>query len=112
MSTQVVDRRQRSLDFEPKLLGPPADFDGPAYAPRFDRERLTTQLARIRDLMLDGAWRTLREIEAATGYPAASVSAQLRHLRKARFGAYRVTKRRRGAATAGLFEYHVAKGEV
>jgi hypothetical protein len=41
------------------------------------------------------AWRSLAEIARATRYPEASVSAQLRHLRKSRFGGYRVRKRLR-----------------
>lgn len=82
-------------------------FDGAVYVPRVDDVRLTGQLRRVFDLMSDGRWRTLAEIEQATGDPAASVSAQLRHLRKSRFGAHRVEKRRRGAAEAGLWEYQL-----
>ena len=83
-------------------------FDGPDIDPKLDGARLERQHERIRDLMLkDGAWRTLDEIAAATGDPVASVSAQLRHLRKAKFGSYRVLKRRRGAPSSGLFEYQV-----
>jgi hypothetical protein len=52
-------------------------------------------------------WRTLEEIRALTGEPAASISAQLRHLRKPRFGSYRVEKRNRGSESHGLFEYRV-----
>lgn len=80
---------------------------GPAYEEALDKSRLTEQLERIRDLMVDGDWRTLGEIAAITGDPEASVSAQLRHLRKPRFGAYTVEKRRRGLVTTGLWEYRV-----
>ena len=83
-------------------------FNGPAYSPKHDHARLTGQIARIRALMLDGCWRTLSEIEAATGDPAASISAQLRHLRKPKFGSHRVDKRTRGQRSAGLYEYRVA----
>ncbi len=79
-------------------------FTGDDYVPARDRERLTRQHERIRDLMLDGAWRTLGEISLATGDPPASVSAQLRHLRKARFGAFTVQKRYAGN---GLYTYRV-----
>lgn len=82
-------------------------FDGPDYREQLDAARLAGQHERIRDLMLDGVWRTLGEIGDALGYPEASVSAQLRHLRKPRFGAYIVEKRRRGEEGAGLFEYRV-----
>lgn len=82
-------------------------FNGSDYAHAIDAPRLARQHERIRDLMLDGQWRTLAEIETATGDPAASVSAQLRHLRKERFGSYLVEKRARGDRAVGLFEYRV-----
>jgi len=62
-----------------------------------------TQLEAIRELMLGasltGAWLTLAEIAEATEFGEASISAQLRHLRKPRYGCYRVEKRRRDLAT-------------
>lgn len=82
-------------------------FAGPAYSPKHDQARLTKQLDRIRETMRDGAWRTLAEISAATGDPQASVSAQLRHLRKISHGSHRVDRRRRGEAKRGLFEYRM-----
>ncbi len=57
--------------------------------------------------MRDGKWRTLDEIATFTGDPHASVSAQLRHLRKARFGGHKVEKRARGDRHCGLFEYRL-----
>lgn len=87
----------------------PPRFNGPDYDPALDQHRLTTQLDRIRALMLDGTWRTLAEIAQQTGDHEASVSAQLRHLRKPRFGAYQVFKRRRGDEHRGLFEYQVLR---
>ena len=82
-------------------------FDGPEYRKAHDAERLSAQHARIRDLMLDGCWRSIREIARVTGDPEASVSAQLRHLRKERFGGYTVERRARGDRSTGLFEYRV-----
>jgi|SRR5579872_3239434 len=67
-----------------------------------------TQIEVIRDLMLSarmhGAWLTLAEIAEATQYGEASISAQLRHLRKPQHGRYAVEKRRRyfGASEAAL----------
>ena len=78
-------------------------FDGPDVTVE-DTARLTGQIERIYALMEDGAWRTLEEIEAATGAPQASISAQLRHLRKRRFGSHAIAKRRR---TQGTWEYRV-----
>ncbi len=61
-----------------------------------------TQLAAIRDLMLAastrGEWLTLAEIAEPTEFGEASISAQLRHLRKPRHGRYCVEKRRRRSA--------------
>lgn len=82
-----------------------ARFNGSDYDPELDYKRLTGQIKAIYDLMIDGQFRTLREIEMATGYPQASISAQLRHLRKPRFGSLVINKQRRGERTSGLFEY-------
>lgn len=82
-------------------------FDGPEYDKELDQRRLTGQLLRIFDLMKDAKWRTLDEIHKKTGDPASSISAQLRHLRKPRFGSHTVARRRRGDRTKGLFEYQL-----
>jgi hypothetical protein len=64
-----------------------------------------TQLEAIRELMLGaskrGEWLTLAEIAAPTEFGEASISAQLRHLRKPQHGAYCVEKRRRRSRTEG-----------
>ncbi len=85
-------------------------FDGSDYRPAVDDARLTTQALRLFNCMQDGQWRTLNEITAATGDPQASISAQLRHLRKKRFGGHTVNKRNLGQ---GWFEYQliVNRGE-
>ena len=85
-------------------------FDGPSIESR-DVERLGRQLDAVRKLMLDGEWRTLREITLHTGASEAGASARLRDLRKARFGGY-VVSRRRVPGTLGLFEYQVLKPEA
>lgn len=58
-----------------------------------------TQLAAIRELMqrafARGVWLTLGEIAEVTEFAEASISAQLRHLRKPHHGGHRVEKRRR-----------------
>ena len=82
-------------------------FNGPAYDPEFDHARLTGQIQRVYDLMKDHEWRTLGEIEAETGDPQASISAQLRHLRKRRFGQHVVLKRPKGERENGLWEYQL-----
>jgi hypothetical protein len=64
-----------------------------------DAEDLRTQVEVIRDVMLSASdcntWLTLHEIAEMTRFGEASISAQLRHLRKPAFGGYRVDKRRR-----------------
>ena len=88
------------------MVQEPLRFNGPEYQPERDNPRLGAQLERIFNLMRDGEWRTLREIAAVTGDPESSVSAQLRHLRKPRFGEHMVERRKRGPG-GGLFEYRV-----
>lgn len=82
-------------------------FNGPDYEPENDKARLSKQHVRIRELMRDGKWRTLNEIADVTCDPPASISAQLRHLRKQRFGSWIVKKRRRGDRKHGLYEYRL-----
>jgi len=82
-------------------------FDGETYEPAPDHARLTSQLDRVLDLMRDGAWRTLSQIQQCCGGSDASVSARLRDLRKDKFGGRVVERRRMAPATAGLFEYRV-----
>jgi|TARA_R110000851_G_scaffold251458_1_gene403942 Fic family protein len=81
-------------------------FNGATYDPILDKKRLTSQVRRIYSLMIDGKWRTLQEIEEITKCPQASISAQLRHLRKARFGSNTVNKKR-NAIGSGLYEYQL-----
>ena len=90
----------------PSLFDTSPRFDGPCFDPALDQARLTKQLGRVFDAMSDGAWWTLDAIATATGDPHASVSAQLRHLRKPRFGGYAVEKRRRNA-DGGTWEYRL-----
>lgn len=96
----------------PSLFDTIPRFDGAAFDPALDQARLTKQLGRVFDLMRDGCWRTLREISAGTGDPESSISAQLRHLRKPRFGSYTVQKRRCDLPESGCFEYRLLVGDV
>jgi hypothetical protein len=56
------------------------------------RQVLPTQREVLRDVMLAagkyGAWMTLGELARLTRYGETSISAQLRHLRKANCGGY------------------------
>ncbi len=79
-------------------------FDGADVDDERDTPRLTGQLRAILDLMADHRWRTLSAIAATTGAPEASVSAQLRNARKARFGSHTVERRH---VCNGLYEYRL-----
>lgn len=83
-------------------------FNGPEYDPQHDKTRLSKQHERIKELMKDGRWRTIQEISEITNDPGPSVSAQLRHLRKERFGGFLIERRSRGNRIKGLFEYRLA----
>lgn len=86
---------------------PLPNHDGETYAPGLDKMRLNGQLRRVYDLMRDGEWRTLWEIQGFIGGSEAAISARLRDFRKEKFGGYEVMSRRRGAARDGLHEYRL-----
>jgi hypothetical protein len=89
----------------------------------YDARRLRSQREVIRDVMLAAAdcdtWLTLGELRALTRYGEASISAQLRHLRKLENGGYDVSKQRRedavgtGASADGrgecVWEYRILR---
>jgi len=79
-------------------------FNGSDYVPERDNKRLTNQIHRVWFVMCDKKWRTLGEISRITGDPEASISAQLRHLRKERFGGHCVEKE---YVDNGLFKYRL-----
>jgi hypothetical protein len=101
---------------------------GPAFDLMLDGDRVITQLEVVRDVLLsaaecaesaairmmraglppeDGGWMTLRELGGLTGYGEASISAQIRHLRKEEFGGFIVAKRHRGLEKRGVWEYRI-----
>ena len=84
-------------------------FAGEDYQPMRDDVRLTGQLLRVWNVVASGAWYTLDQIAHLTGDPPASISAQLRHLRKARFGKHAVEKEYRGD---GLYAYRITPNQV
>jgi allophanate hydrolase subunit 1 len=79
-------------------------YNGPEYRADRDNVRLAGQMARIYDCISDGHWRTITEISSITGDPENSVAAQLRHLRKERFGAHNIERRSRYGQ---LYEYRL-----
>jgi hypothetical protein len=75
------------------------------------RSVVPTQREVLRDVMLAagkyGAWMTLHELARLTRYGEASISAQLRHLRRAECGGYMLEKRVREAEVVGSEEHFV-----
>ncbi len=91
----------------------------------YDARRLRSQRDIIRDVMISAAdcetWLTLGELRALTRYGEASISAQLRHLRKTENGGYDVIKRHRDGVRRGgrpgtdgrgecVWEYRITRG--
>jgi hypothetical protein len=90
----------------------------------YDARRLRSQREIIRDVMISAAdcetWLTLGELRALTRYGEASISAQLRHLRKTENGGYDVIKRHREGVTPErpgtdgrgecVWEYRITRG--
>lgn len=107
-SADLFDPPEALPHRNPRAHRPPPGrmFDGSTYSPGHDAERLGTQLVRVLSLMADGQWRTLPEIQSRVGGSESGVSARLRDLRKERFGAHTVDRRRRGGR-GGVYEYRL-----
>jgi len=97
----------------------PGDFSGSDYDPAIDFVRLKGQMLRVYAcLQPRNEWWTLREIEEETGDPQASISAQLRNLRKEKFGGHTIERRRRASCVdttgstivGGQWEYRLNDG--
>ena len=82
-------------------------FDGSDYDHLRDATRLHGQMKRIWEIVKDGQWQTLSDLSKKTGDPEASISAQLRHLRKPRFGGHTIEKHR---CPSGQYEYRLVVG--
>jgi hypothetical protein len=97
---------QAEMDFSGTT--PIPHFDGDDYQPDRDHARLKTQLDIIRNAMTGAGPLTLEQISKQTGAPHASVSAQLRNLRKPRFGSFTVVRKHLGR---GLYSYELIRPE-
>jgi len=91
------------LDLEEYMKKNP-QFDGDDYKKHRDEGRLRGQILRVFDCIKDGRWKALRVIAMETHDPEASISAQLRNLRKERFGGHIIEKR---YIKNGLYEYRL-----
>ena len=72
------------------------DFDGDDYVANRDNTRLTNQIDKVRMYMENAGYLTVKQIAADLKQPEPSVSAQIRNLRKDRFGARTVNREYRG----------------
>jgi hypothetical protein len=90
----------------PTMPDQPSIFDG-YYVTAADDGRLLNQLERIYYLMRDGQPRTVAQIHAIVGGTQTGVSARLRDLRKAKFGAYEIVTNDHGG---GHFTYRLVDG--
>lgn len=85
----------------------PCLFDGPDISAA-DTVRLAGLLLRVKDALADGQWHTLAELHGKCGGSEAGISARLRDLRKAKFGAHVIERER--VNNAGLWQYRMIVG--
>ena len=90
-------------------------FSGADYQPELDFKPLMDQFNRIKSLMMDGRARTVDEIISAIRVPgkidgANAVQAQLRNMRKPKFGGYNVVRNRRNGTRES--EYRLIRDKV
>lgn len=83
-------------------------FDGDTFEPAKDTKRLSSQFARVLNVMRDGRERTINDIHELTGDPHQSITSRLRDCNKERFkvphGIEKMKPRRIGG---GLWVYRV-----
>lgn len=67
------------------------DFDGATYSPKLDKERLKGQMGRVYQIMKNGDWWSLQQIQVESEFrfnahdSEAAISARLRDFRKDKF---------------------------
>lgn len=107
----LSERVQIPLDTPTKGIMP---FDGKTYNPALDKERLSTQLNRVYELLSDGEYWSLEELSDVsfntykTVDSEAAISARIRDLRKAKFGEHKIESKR---IRDGLWKYRLIKGK-
>ena len=122
MSKKLRSRTESPAEAQAELGE--AEARRPAMYPARRRERRPLSLRRQRDVLCDvmlaagtcETWLTLAELSRITRYGEASISAQLRHLRKPEYGAFAVEKRQRDVAGSfwnidhgPLWEYRLSR---
>ena len=78
------------------------EFDGDDYVSSRDKPRLTQQIHQVRMYMENNNWLSVKQISDDLNFPEPSVSAQIRNLRKEKFGNRIVERRYQGN---GLYEF-------
>ncbi len=109
MSTKL--EAEKFTEFQTRIKRkpvPPDQRGGETFDHNRDAPRRKRQAASVLDLMIDGKWRTRKQIAGETGEPEASVSARLRDLRKDRFGGWQVDREH---IARGLWQYRVRRPE-
>jgi DNA-binding Lrp family transcriptional regulator len=86
-------------------------FDGEDMDQERDGERLNRQMNIIRERMENAGWLSVQQLSNELGFPATSVSAQIRNLRKDKFGGRYVERRYQGN---GLYQFklHPVEGNI
>lgn len=87
-------------------IPPKVAFDGSTYDPTQDYLRLNGQLGRVRLIMNDGKWHTLREMADNIGCEPQSVSARIRDLKKEQYGGLTIEKEH---VKNGLWRYRLVR---
>jgi hypothetical protein len=68
----------------------------------YDGKILPRQLDLVRNLLADGEWWTIGELEQMLSQPAQSISARIRDLRKKEFGGFIIDREH---IVDGIYEY-------
>ena len=84
------------------------EFYGAGYIEERDHSRLKTKSQRVFEIMKDGQWWTLSDLEKITGSPQASISAYIRGFRRQANGGHTVERK---YAQNGLYLYRLILNE-
>jgi len=103
----MTDDHQYDLFHQSPAAPEVGHFAGATIDEKIDPSRLAKQSKRVFNLMKDGGWRTLEEIELVLRYPQASISARLRDFRKKGFGGHRLNKEPLHDRGHGLYIYQL-----
>ena len=84
------------------------NFEGKTFDAVLDGPRLSSQLERVKAVLKNGQWITLRMLAHAVGGSEASVSARIRDMRKEKFGGFHIERRRDPKdPSSGVWQYRL-----